>query len=60
MVFALHRLAKMAARAAQRMVYVSSSLTATGYVILAMTVAAIAMVAMLSATAAAIPCLYLP
>ncbi|WP_454808359.1 hypothetical protein [Paraburkholderia fungorum] len=44
----LRRAGKMAARAAIRVAYVGSPLTPTGYAILAMTVAAVALVAMLS------------
>ena len=44
----LRRAGKMAARAAIRVAYIGSPLTPTGYVILAMTVAAVALVAMLS------------
>jgi hypothetical protein len=44
----LGRAGKMAARAAIRVAYVGSPLTPTGYAILAMTVAAVALVAMLS------------
>lgn len=44
----LRRAAKMAARAAIRVGYVGSPLTPTGYAILAMTVATVALVAMLS------------
>ena len=44
----LRRAGKMAARAALRLAYVGNPLTPTGYAILAMTVAAVLLVAMLS------------
>ena len=46
----LRRTGKMAARAALRAAYAGNPLTPTGYAILAMTVAAIALVAVLSAS----------
>lgn len=44
----LRRAGKMVARAALRVAYLGSPLTPTGYAILAMTIAAVALVAMLS------------
>lgn len=44
----LRRAAKMAARAALRAAYIGNALTPTGYAILALTVLAVALVAMLS------------